>query len=307
MLIFESTIRAGLMAVALVAALPAAALDVDESKTAPAMQDGAAGMVAPAPQAAEQGALSLPSQEKTRSLLPVPARSQFTSVKQALRQGVESIQSGDLAAAVDALKYASDQGNPSARFKLGQMYAGGEGVPQDDLEAFNFFRKITLENDEEAPDSPAAKTVARAFIAVGNYYRDGIPNSDIVPDMQEAYRNYHYAAAYFGDPDAQYNLARLYLDGALGEKDPTQAARWLKLAADKRHRYAQALLGHMLFYGSGIVRQPASGLAWLKLASDAASSDKDQWIRDSYRQADDASNDDIRKIAGKLIEQFVQR
>jgi uncharacterized protein len=246
-----------------------------------------------------KAALPLP---RTRALLPVPSR--FSSVSQALRIGVERYREGDKEAASLALKYAADNGSASARFKLGQMYASGDGVPQDDQQAFDFFRKITLESADEAPDSQAARVVSRAFIAVGNYYRDGIPNSDVVPDMQEAYRNYHYAAAYFGDPDAQYNLARLYLDGALGDKDPKQAARWLKLAADKKHRYAQALLGHMLFYGTGIIRQPASGLAWLKLADQSASAEKDQWIKDSYRQADEAANDELRQIADKLIEQY---
>jgi uncharacterized protein len=312
MLISELSFRAGLLAVALFAALPAAALDQEES----AISDPSAGAALVAPQSqAPAAALAAPvdpSQEAllqsapaTRALIPSSPR--FTSITQALRIGVDSYRSGDKAAAAQALGYAADQGSASARFKLGQMYASGDGVPQDDQQAFEFFRKITVEDGDEAPDSPAARVVSRAFIAVGNYYRDGIPNTDVVPDMQEAYRNYHYAAAYFGDPDAQYNLARLYLDGALGDKDPTQAARWLKLAADKKHRYAQALLGHMLFYGSGVIRQPTSGLAWLQLANEAAVDDKDQWIRDSYRQADDAANDEIRKIAGKLVTQFKAR
>ncbi len=308
--IFEFSLKAGLLAVALGAAAPAAALDTQNTAPAPKAEDGAA-MVAPAPAPAAPPAAALEqvapsaSAPSTRALIPSPPR--FTSVTQALRIGVDSIRSGDKAAARDALGYAADQGNPSARFKLGQMYASGDGVPQDDQQAFEFFLKITQENGDEPPDSPVAKTVARAFIAVGNYYRDGIPNSDIVPDMDEAYRNYHYAAAYFGDADAQYNLARLYLDGALGDKDATQAARWLKLAADKRHRYAQALLGHMLFYGTGIIRQPASGLAWLKLANEAATVEKDQWIRDSFRQADEAATDDIREIASKLVDQYKRR
>jgi uncharacterized protein len=37
-----------------------------------------------------------------------------------------------------------------------------------------------------------------------------------------------YAASYFGDPDAQYQLERLYLDGS--PSDPRQASRWFQLA-----------------------------------------------------------------------------
>ena len=60
---------------------------------------------------------------------------------------------------------------------------------------------------------------------------------------------FRYAASYFGDSDAQYNLARLYLAGTGAPKDPTQAARWLLLAANKGDHRAQALLGGMLFRG----------------------------------------------------------
>ncbi len=301
--ISKSALRASLLIAALASAVPAHALDTEGASPQPEAPAAALAAPAPIPEVSDQALL--PTSPATRALLPTQPR--FESVTQALRAGVKSYRSGDKAAAAEALGYAADQGSASARFKLGQMYASGDGVPQDDLQAFEFFRKITVENGDEAPDSPAARVVSRAFIAVGNYYRDGIPNSDIAPDMQEAYRNYHYAAAYFGDPDAQYNLARLYLDGNLGEKDATQAARWLKLAADKKHRYAQALLGHMLFYGTGINRQPTSGLAWLKLASEAAASEKDQWIKDSYRQADEQATDEMRGIADKLIDQFKSR
>jgi uncharacterized protein len=290
-----------MLAAALFASLPAAALDLDENAPAPSARSGAAMMPA-APEAALPAA---PQIERSIRQVPVPPK--FDTVADALKFAVRNFKEGDKEAAAAALGYAAEQGNPSARFKLGQMYAAGDGVPQDDLQAFEFFREITLESADVAPDAPERVTVARAFIAVGNYYRDGIPNSDVVPDIQEAYRHYNYAAAYFGDADAQYNIARLYLDGLLGEKDVTQAARWLKLAADKKHRYAQALLGHVLFYGTGITRQPASGLAWLKLANDGAVGDKDQWIRDSYRLADEAADEDTRAIALKLVEQFRTR
>ena len=37
---------------------------------------------------------------------------------------------------------------------------------------------------------------------------------------------FSYAASYFGDSDAQYQLARLYLEGVGVNKDPRQALRW---------------------------------------------------------------------------------
>ncbi len=43
-------------------------------------------------------------------------------------------------------------------------------------------------------------------------------------------------------------------------KDAVQAARWLRLAANKGQRSAQAMLGSMLFKGEGVARQAAMGL-----------------------------------------------
>ena len=62
---------------------------------------------------------------------------------------------------------------------------------------------------------------------------------------------FRHAASYFGDPDAQYHLGRLYLHGTGTAKDGVQAARWLRLAANKGQRSAQALLGEHAVQGPG--------------------------------------------------------
>src|SRR5258708_15320510 len=85
---------------------------------------------------------------------------------------------------------------------------------------------------------------------------------------------YWYAASYFADPDAQYNLGRLYLNRNAGVRDPRQAAKWLGLAARKGQYQAQALLGEMLFKGDDLARQAALGLFWLNLGKDRARADE---------------------------------
>jgi uncharacterized protein len=291
---------------ALLVATPALAFD-EKSLEAPELmpQSQTAAPLVPAPPAEPNLLLPTPSQPAARSLVPEPQN--FTSVSQALKIGIDRLKSGDKAAAAEALGYAASEGSVTARFKLGQMYAVGDGVPHDDGQAFQFFLKITQEDADVAPDARDARVVSRAFIQVGKYFLEGVPAASVAPDVNEAYRNFHYAAAYFGDPDAQYNLARMHLDGVLGEKDPMQAARWLKLAADKKHKAARGLLGHMLFFGNGIQRQPATGLAWLELANKAADGENDNWIRESYRAADEAATPAERELAGKLAMQISGR
>src|SRR5277367_208868 len=124
--------------------------------------------------------------------------------------------------ALTALQYAADQGEPVAQWKLGRMYANGDGVPRDDLRAFNYFSEIADTHPDEAPGAPEARFVANAFVALGHYYLDGIPKTKVTADPARARDMFSYAATYFGDADAQYELGRLYLTDT--PSDPHQAA-----------------------------------------------------------------------------------
>jgi uncharacterized protein len=171
-----------------------------------------------------------------------------------------------------------------AQWKLGRIYADGDGVKRDDLRAFEYFRGIADAYADEAPDTPQGRFIASAFVALGNYYLEGIPDTAIKPDADRARELFAYAASYFGDPEAQYRLGRLYLDGNSGLKDPKLAVRWLSLAANKGQHQAQAMLGEMLVNGEYVSRQVARGLMWLALARDGASPGE-TWIADLYAAA----------------------
>src|SRR5579864_9355205 len=68
--------------------------------------------------------------------------------------------------ALTALQYAAEQGQPVAQWKLGRMYADGDGVPRDDLRAFNYFSQIANSHPDEVPSTPQARFVANAFVAL---------------------------------------------------------------------------------------------------------------------------------------------
>ena len=188
----------------------------------------------------------------------------------AFRSGAHWLKAGDTAKAVHSLEYAAEKGHALAQWKLGRMYAEGDGVAQDDLKAFDYFRRIADSHADDNPDTPQARFVANAFVALGHYYLDGIPKTAIKRDPDRAREMFAYAASYFRDPDAQYYLARLYLDGTGAPHDPRQAARWFGLSAQKGQCQAQAMLGAMLFAGDHVPRQAARGLMWLTLAKDNA-------------------------------------
>ncbi|HZH52979.1 MAG TPA: tetratricopeptide repeat protein [Microvirga sp.] len=231
----------------------------------------------------------------------------YSSVHEALRNGMRDYNAGDKVGAAQALEYAAGQGHTLALWKLGRMYADGDGVEHDDLKAFEYFSKLADQNADESPDSPNAAVVSSAFVALGGYFLDGIKGTYVTANPTRAAQMFSYAASYFSDPNAQYNLARLYLEGTGVSKDARRAARWFNLAAEKGHAASQALLGHLLITGQGVPRQRAKGLMWLTLAREGSSdAAKDRWIETLYEEAFAASSESDRKLALALLEQYIQ-
>jgi uncharacterized protein len=224
---------------------------------------------------------------------------------EAFRSGARALKVGEKEKAVTSLQYAAEKGHALAQWKLGRMYAEGDGVPRDDLRAFKYFGRIADTHADDAPDMPQARIVANAFVQLGHYYLEGIANSEVRPDPDRAREMYYYAASYFGDADAQYSLARLYLDGPGAQRDARQAVRWLGLAATKGQYRAQALLGSILFRGENVPRQGARGLMWLTLARDNAGAEE-AWIVDLYDAAMKQASVDEQAMALVYLERYLK-
>jgi len=228
------------------------------------------------------------------------------SVIEAFRTGTQSLRAGDTKGGITALEYAASNGHAVAEWKLGRIYAEGEGIPRDDLRAFQYFRDLADAHADDAPGTAQSRFVANAFVSLGQYYLVGIPNSSVKVDLDRAREMFWYAATYFGDPDAQFHIGRMYADGIGVPKDPRQAARWLSSAANKGQHQAQALLGAMLFKGDVIPRQAGFGLMLLTLASDSAQK-QETWIRDLHDSAFKQATDDERQAALMFLERQLKR
>lgn len=227
------------------------------------------------------------------------------SPREAFVSGAQSLRAGEKEKGLSSLQYAAEQGHALAQWKLGRMYASGDGVPRSDLRAFNYFSRIADAHAEDNPNMPHARFVANAFVQLGHYYMKGIPNSEVKVDQHRAREMYAYAASYFGDPDAQYSLARIYLEGIGTARDPRQAVRWLSLSANKGQARAQAMLGDVLFRGEVAPRQGALGLMWLTLARDNATTE-DAWIAEMHDAAFKRATDDERQLALVFLERWLK-
>ena len=228
----------------------------------------------------------------------------FVSATDAYRAGIAELKSGDTEEGLPALEYAAERGVLGAQLKLARIYASGNGVKKDSAKAFSFYRQIANQRADISPLSPVSKYVAEAFVALGEYYLAGIPSAGVAKDPVRAANLFRHAASYFGNADAQYHLARLYLDGDGVEKNVGLAINWLATAAKKQHAEAQATLGELLWRGNDDARQRrARGLALIMLAHEnaKASGKEPKWIADLYAETQGAANVAMRKEAESLI------
>jgi len=271
---------------------PSLSLDGTPSPNAAAALPPAAAVSVPgAPIATPKAALAPPNVD----LSPVDA----------FRRATEALKLGERKNAVTSLKYAADRGHGVALWQLGRMYAEGDGVPRNDQMAFEYFRKFADSHADDHPSTPRSRFVANAFVALGQYYLDGIPNSPVEASPERARQMFYHAASYFGDPEAQYHLAMLYVDGQGVDRDAKRAVPWLTLAANKGHYKSQALLGRILFRGEHGMRQAALGLMWLTVASDGPGSSV-KWIAELRADAFKQASDRDREAALVLLERWVE-
>jgi len=222
------------------------------------------------------------------------------SPTEALRSGARKYYSGDKEGALMALRYAAENGQPMAAWKLGEMYASGDGVQEDDLKAFEYYRQIVREHGDDRPDDPDAPFVASAFVALGSYYMNGI-NGVVPKNTSRARQIFTHAASYFGDPDAQFHLGQIYQ----GSSDRL-AVRWYNLAAIKGHVPAQARLGETLFSMSSSDNKRARGLMWMTVAREQAHGADADWIGALHEQYFSLASENVRTLARGMADSWIE-
>ena len=175
---------------------------------------------------------------------------QVRSVRAADRERVED---------VAACQAAAERGDPKAEARLGSMYYYGQGVPQDDTKAANWYRKSAEQGNAAGEDglawsyylgrgSPqdysqalawfrkaADQGFANAEEGLGHMYYHGYA---VPKDYAEASRQYRKAREH-GDVRAGYDLGYMYKNGQGLPKDRDEGIRLYRQAAAQGDLYAQ--------------------------------------------------------------------
>ncbi|RVO75509.1 sel1 repeat family protein, partial [Sinorhizobium medicae] len=98
--------------------------------------------------------------------------------------GFSAYKDGRKDEAVEAYRYAAEKGHTGSRWALANMYAYGDGVAENDLEAFKIYSEIAQQGVE--PGSEDTGYFVNALISLAGYYRRGIPDTPVGSDLSQA-------------------------------------------------------------------------------------------------------------------------
>ena len=133
------------------------------------------------------------------------------------KAGEKAFGRGDFAAALHEWQPLAKQGHAGAQYHLGLLYANGQGVTKDDVQARQWYEKAAVQGHAEAQ------------VNLGSLYDYG---RGIPQDFKLAAKWYRRSADQ-GNDRAQRRLGLLYERGDGVHQDYVQAYMWYKLGAAK--------------------------------------------------------------------------
>ena len=185
--------------------------------------------------------------------------------------------------AADTSRQAAERGDARSENLLGEAYRDGEGVAQDDKEAFNWFSNAAKHGNVDGERNIAlayrdGAGVTKADVEAVKWLRKSAKQGDVqaqfnlglmyelgrgVPQNSNEAMNWFQKSkdwlfsqeiieAYKGGIKEQTLLGRYFFDGSLGIKDHAEAAKWYRMAAEQGNRTSQVRLASMYEDGDGV-------------------------------------------------------
>lgn len=151
----------------------------------------------------------------------------------------------------NATKAHAEQGEAQAQNDLGELYAHGQGVPQDYAQAAKWYR---LAADQGLPQGQCNLA---ALLAAG---------AGVKSDAAEAVKWYRKAAEK-NSVDAQYNLGQMLSMGIGAKRDLPEAIRFYQLAAEQGDELSQYNLARRYREGKDVPVDPVQAYFWFTLAA----------------------------------------
>ncbi len=225
---------------------------------------------------------------------------------------------GDYAAELAILKPAAAAGEVWAENNLGNLYASGRGVKEDDAMAAEWYQKAAEKGDQTAtgnlmrlyitgrarPQDPAQASQldsSRALLAAN------LAKADCVFSQLAAAKNASEKCANAfalikqgaeaGVPEMEEMLGAAYISGNLGvPQDSAQGIAWTIKAADKGDSDAEFRLGFYYDNGVGVDMDEASAEAWYVRSANDGNSTSADILGQKYEQGNGVSKDPVKSF-----------
>jgi uncharacterized protein len=225
--------------------------------------------------------------------------------------------------ALEAWKRGSALGDAESDYRIGLLYARGEGVVRSAPDAVTWYRRAA-----EAGHADAQLQLGLIYLHGANCGAVGLDNwftaasqqnSDVAQqtldmlfprgitvekNLDEA-RRWIWAAAAAGKVEAQAVLGEIYRHGLGVTQDYGEAQRWYWLAAQQGIASAQFAMGDLYYQGLGVVVDHPLAADWYELAAKNGDARAQVALASMYLAAQGRPAD--RKKAGELFVQAAEQ
>jgi TPR repeat protein len=179
-------------------------------------------------------------------------------------QAVKDYNSGSYIKALNSFYALAKQGDATAQFNVGMIYANGKGVKNDLSEAMRWYEKAAKQ------ESGAAQ-----YNLAQIYYLKG---KEAEPHAYEKAKYWYEKAIGNGIKEAYNNLAALYMDGLGVVKDEKKAFELFAKAAKLGNSEAQVNVAVMYAWGKSIKHDKMKAYENLKKALKDGKSEAGEYL-----------------------------
>lgn len=200
----------------------------------------------------------------------------------------EAFDQGRYLTALELAKASVERGEATGATLAGRIYQEGLGVPRDDVQAAQWYRRGAELGDFNAMFAfgvmlAEGGAIKKDFAGAAKMFEQAASKGHVTANYNLALlflsgdgkpENPRRAAAHLryaaeaGLPQAQYDLATLYATGLGVDADAVEAARWFQRAADAGLAEAQLDFGIILFQGKGVAPDQKRGAEMFRLAAE---------------------------------------
>jgi uncharacterized protein len=118
------------------------------------------------------------------------------------------------------------------------------------------------------------------------------------PDEQRAVEYLRHAATFFNEPDAQFELAKMFIPS---DTDRPTGLHYLQKLSKEGHAGAQAVLADLMARGKYLKQDHAQALGLIKMAVENATPSDRIWVEDIYQNIFCSSPKDAREKSKGLV------